>query len=108
MPDYGNRINGTPKGNGFFGPLKRPDGDISTELSFGFNHGGKEYLAPLLTPNLKRSEIDHLLSGKDPTDEIYNKAISHALERQKAGLDMFATPNEIVPLPNYSLEEITK
>ena len=33
--DYGTREDGTPKGNGFFGPLQRKDGsnDVSTEIS---------------------------------------------------------------------------
>jgi hypothetical protein len=106
MADYGERVDKTKKGSGFFGPLKTPDGQVMTELSFGFNMGNKEYLAPLLTPNLSRAEIDHLVSGGKPSEAIYDKAISHAMERLRAGKDMFAGPNEQVPLPSYSLGDL--
>jgi len=33
MADYGNRPDGSKKGRGYFGEIKRPDGAVSTELS---------------------------------------------------------------------------
>jgi hypothetical protein len=97
--NYGNRVDGTAKGNGFFGPLLRPDGSISGELSFGFDYGDKNHLAPLLVPTLNRDEIDHLLGGNPPTREIYDKAIQHAIERMRVGKPLFAAPNEVAILP---------
>ena len=99
MADYGTREDGTPKGVGYFGELKRPDGSISTELSAGFNFDGKETLAPLLVPTLTREEVNLLLSGSKPTDVIYNKAANHALERMKTGKSVWSLPNEIYQLP---------
>ncbi|MDP2620593.1 MAG: hypothetical protein Q8P46_10530, partial [Hyphomicrobiales bacterium] len=82
------------KGQGYFGPLKRPDGDISTELSFDFDEGGKKVYAPLLVPTLTKPEVDHLLSGGAPTDAHYQKAVEHARKRVAAGKDPFAGPGE--------------
>jgi len=90
QPDYGMRQDGTRKGRGFFGELKRPDGDISTEISVGVNIGGKEMEIPTLVPTLSPQEINYLLSGKPPTREIVDKAVMHARERMKAGLPVFA------------------
>jgi hypothetical protein len=40
--DYGNRPDGSAKGGGYFGELKRPDGGVSTEISVGVGIDGKE------------------------------------------------------------------
>ncbi len=32
MSDYGKRANGTPKGRGYFGEIKREDGSVMTVL----------------------------------------------------------------------------
>ena len=96
------RVNGTQKGLGYFGPLKRPDNDISTELSVGFNDpefGGKETEVPLLVPTLTRQEINHLLSGKEATPEILRKAKEHALLRIGGGKSPFAEIGEQGSLP---------
>lgn len=98
------------KGRGYFGVLRRPDGEVSTELSFDFNHQGKPVSAPLLVPTLSRQELDHLLSGADPTDSIYEKAQLWALHRLGRGLPPFATDTDMRhPLPPITpLEEIVK
>jgi len=88
-PDYGSRINGTPKGPGYLGELQRPGGGFSTELSIGVNLDGKETLIPALVPTLDKSEIDYLLNGGKPTKAIIDKAVKHAIERQKKGLNPF-------------------
>jgi hypothetical protein len=87
---YGNRTNGTPKGVGFLGELKRPDGSVSTELSMDVTVDGKKMLIPTLVPTLTKEEINFLLSGGRPTKEISNKAFQHAMERKKKGLSPFA------------------
>lgn len=103
MPDagYGKREKGVlgDKGFGYFGPLSRPDGKVSTELSFDFESGGKKHYAPLLVPTLSYDEIQHLLKGEAPTQEIYKKAMDHALARTKAGKDVWAAPDELYPTP---------
>jgi hypothetical protein len=93
------RQDGTLKGMGFMGPLKFKDGRTSTELSIGVNLGGKQTEIPSLVPTLSQQEIDHLLSGGRPTPEIVNKAVEHALQRQRAGLPVFATPQDWPPQP---------
>ena len=89
MPDYGLREDGTKKGPGWLGTLKRPDGRVSTELSLDFDFGGKRVLAPALVPTLDQGEIDHLVSGNRPTKSIIDKAAAHAHERISAGKSPF-------------------
>jgi hypothetical protein len=89
-PSYGNRPDGTPKGKGYFGELRRPDGKVSTELSVGINVDGEDFDIPLLVPTLSKDEIDFLLRGGVPTKGIMDKAVKHALERKKQGLSPFA------------------
>ncbi len=60
--DYGNRPDGSAKGMGFFGELKRPDGDVSTEISVGVGMDGKEMDIPLIVPTLTKKELNYLLS----------------------------------------------
>ena len=91
---YGSRADGTQKGRGFLGELKRPDGGVSTEISVGVNIGGKETEIPTLVPTLTRSEIDYLLSGGRPTDAIVDKAVKHAKERMAMGKSPFASESE--------------
>lgn len=97
LAPYGIRHSGLgAKGKGFFGMLATPSGDFSTEISAETGIG--EF--PLLVPTLTRQEIDHLLSGKSPTDNIYMKAEDFARQRIQKGLSPFAMPNELrYPLP---------
>lgn len=89
-PNYGNRVDGTKKGKGFLGELKRPDGSVSTELSIEVTIDGKKTLIPSLVPTLTKSEIDYLLNGGKMTQSISRKAYDHAIERKKKGLSPFA------------------
>lgn len=98
MPGYGNRPDGTPKGLGYFGELRRPDGDISTELSVGVNLDGSETEIPTLVPTLSLAEIQELLSGQRPSDAIVGKAADHARRRMTAGLPAFATLSDLLPV----------
>ena len=91
---YGLRPDGTPKGAGYFGELKRPDGDISTELSIGIDFGKGEMEIPMLVPNLNKAEIDHLLKGGEPTPSIIDKAVAHARMRIDNGMSPFAGPED--------------
>jgi hypothetical protein len=82
------------KGKGYFGELKRPDGAVSTELSSSEVVDGKAIEYPLIVPTLTQQEIQLLLSGGQPTPEIYEKARRHAFERMKRGLSPFAQQAE--------------
>ncbi len=98
------RVDGTNKGLGFLGPLKRPDGKISTELSIGVEFNGRETEIPSLVPTLTKGEIEHLLGGGKPTDGIVDKAVAHAKKRFKEGKSPFAQKGEqqtdSLPEPN--------
>jgi len=98
LAPYGLRHSGEgAKGKGYFGMLPHEGGGSSTELSAEHPDIG-EY--PLLVPTLTREEIDHLLSGKKATDNIYFKAEEHAERRKKQGKSPFAHPDELRhPLP---------
>lgn len=98
-PDYGygQRGDGTNKGRGYFGPLSRKDGAISTELSIGTNIDGKEQEIPLLVPTLTQDEIGTVLNSKSPKDiprGIIQKAQDHASMRIKSGKSPFAGMGE--------------
>ena len=105
MSDDSKRLDGTAKGLGFFGVLQRPDGDSSTELSIGVNLNGKEMQIPLIVPTLSREEIDGLLKGQEPSEEIAEKAVQHAIGRMKSGKPLFAADGEQHPLPASAEEQ---
>ena len=92
---YGLRADGTPKGNGYFGVLARPDGAVSTELSIGVNFDGKETEIPLLVPTLTQEEIDHALSGGKASEAMVQKAVDHARARMAAGRSPFADDKDV-------------
>ena len=97
MAPYGIRHSGEGfKGKGYFGELPSKDGMVSTEISTESDIGEH----PLLVPTLTRKEIQHLLSGEEPTEDIYRKAEEHAIKREKSGKSKFASPTELrYPLP---------
>jgi len=106
MSDYGKRTDGTNKGAGYFGELKRPDGSVSTEISVGVDFDDGEHEIPTLVPTLSRKEINHLLGGGAPTDAIVGKAIEHARGRMKAGKGAFAEDGEtFAPMPEETDED---
>jgi len=96
------RADGSQKGTGFLGVLKRPDGDVSTELSMGFDWGQGEKEIPTLVPTLNKKEVDYLLStppdklheNKEMFQSIATKAVDHAKQRIKDGKPVFALPDE--------------
>nr|WP_294975004.1 hypothetical protein [uncultured Pseudomonas sp.] len=94
---YGKRQDGTLKGKGYFGELKRPDGDFSTEISIGVDYGSGEKEIPTLVPTLTEDEKNYLLGGGEPTKAIVDKAVEHAKAREAKGLSPFAGPEDLVP-----------
>lgn len=105
--DYGNRPDGSAKGKGYFGELKRKDGGVSTEISIGVGINGKEMDVPLIVPTLTKSEIEYLLSndikGRKFMDKmpksIIDKAYEHATMRVQQNKSPFAGPDEIEKAP---------
>ena len=114
--DYGTREDGTPKGNGFFGPLQRKDGsnDVSTEISIWVKVDGKEMTVPALVPTLSEQEKDYLLAtpinkiftqDKKMASSIETKASSFAKQRIAEGKSVFAQNGEdqtTTQAPDYS------
>jgi hypothetical protein len=80
-----------PKGKGYFGALPMQGGGVATEISAS-NEGGS---FPLLTPNLSKEQLNYLLQGNQPTDDIYRNAEQHADMRRMAGQSPFASPFEL-------------
>lgn len=87
------RADGTQKGKGFLGLLKRPDGKVSSEISIGIEINGKEVEIPTIVPTLTQQELDFLLTNDPKTKipkSIIDKAIEHAKQRMAKGLSPFA------------------
>lgn len=100
-PDqWARRADGSMKGNGFLGPLIRPDGNgLSSEISIGVNLGGKDVEIPTIVPTLTRPELTWLLSqdfSKNPKipESIVEKAVNFARQRQQRGQPYFAQAGE--------------
>jgi len=70
--DYGMRPDKTAKGSGYFGEIKRPDGNVMTEISVGVGLNGKETLIPLVVPTLNKSELNYLMRS-DPQSQMLHK-----------------------------------
>lgn len=87
---YGYRADGSPKGNGFLGPQKTPDGRVMTEYTIGVKIDGKETEIPTLVPTLTKEELGELVKTGKVTDAVADKAIAHAKERMAQGKSVFA------------------
>ena len=74
------------KGLGYFGPVPHAGGQTSTELSAHSDVGS----FPLMVPTLSAQELQHLMSGAKPTEDIYRKAEQWKLQRDNQGLSAFA------------------
>ena len=106
MADY--RSDGSQKGNGYFGVLKRPDGNVSTEISIGVGLNGKETQIPLIVPTLNKAELNYLLANDPNSDDfmskmpstIIDKAVDHAVGRLKSGQSPFSREDESYDMPN--------
>ena len=102
------RLDGTMKGLGFLGPLKRPDGGVSSEISVGVGFGNKEMDIPMMVPTLAKHEVDFLLNTPEEklqeSDEnlyksILDKAVEHARMRLKSNKSVFAEDGETPDAP---------
>ena len=105
--DYGKRPDGTPKGKGYFGEIKRPDGNVMTEISIGVGLNGKETLIPLIVPTLNKQELEYLRKSnidspqfmKNIPPSIINKAVDYASDRLKQNKSPFAEQEEVFSIP---------
>ena len=105
--DYGQRPDGTKKGLGYFGELKRRDGGVSTEISVGVGINGKEMNIPLIVPSLNKDELAYLLNNNIKSRSfmdkmpktIIDKAYEHAVSRIELGKSPFAEEGEAVKPP---------
>lgn len=97
---WGSRADGSKKGNGFLGPLLRPDGTgLSSEISIGVNFGGKDVEIPTIVPTLTPQELQLLLTadfrkGFKIPDSIVRKAVDYARTREAQGKPYFAQAGE--------------
>jgi len=95
--NYRNRPDGTPKGKGYLGELKLPDGKIATEYSTqsgAVKVNGKQIDFPTLVPTLSRQDValmqNDIIPNKKPIPEaIMQKAIEHAKMRLSQKLSPF-------------------
>jgi hypothetical protein len=98
----GKREDGSEKGTGWLGVMKRKDGGISTEISIGTNINGKETEIPLMVPTLDTKELKYLLDTpvenkkfmENMPRTIIQKAVEHANMRMKMGKSPFKMISE--------------
>jgi hypothetical protein len=97
------RPDGTLKGAGYFGTLKRPDGGVSGEISIGTDFGHGEMDIPTMVPTLAAHELhyllttpEHQIAESDPKifQSIRKKAVEHAKQRMLYGKPVFAEEHE--------------
>lgn len=117
-PDYGfgQRPDGSNKGKGFFGELKRPDGGVSTEISISTDAVGKKDF-PLLVPTLTKDEVTQILAIPQDDPKFFDKVPKEAIakaeafaeKRLKEGKPLFATTKEeSKSVPENKLQDINK
>lgn len=90
--DFGNRIDGTPKGPGFAAQTL-PGGSVMTELSLGT----PEFLYPAVYKGITPEDMSVLYAvaanGSHPDEfAVYGRAYNAALLRAMRGLSPFWTP----------------
>jgi hypothetical protein len=83
---YGLRPNGTPKGQGWLGPLPMSDGRSATELTISVDDED----IPLIVPTLEQDELDYILAGNRATRSIVDKAVEFARQRRRKGFSVYA------------------
>jgi hypothetical protein len=94
---YGNREDGSPKGGGWLGEIKLPDGSVATEYtvqSQAVAVDGKQIDFPLLVPTLTAEEVELLRTDIIPNqkaipDGIMQKSVDHARSRLESKNSVF-------------------
>lgn len=86
------RPDGTPKGNGFLGPLVADPNTMASEYSVSTDKfGGHDF--PSIVPTLTAAELNQVLNGY-MSPEIVMKAQRFAAQRQREGKPLFAQEGE--------------
>ncbi len=80
------------KGSGFYGPIPRPDGRVSTEISGSLTDGGPEF--PLIYSGIPPEDLQRLLTDSPISPDLYQRAAAAAAARQPFGLPPFALEGE--------------
>ncbi len=100
-PDMYRQDGTTKSAKGFLGPIiNNITGKTHTELSINFDDVLDGRKIPLLVPTLTQEEIDWFKNNNAEgnvgivPDSIKQKAIKHAIERDKQGLDPFYQDDE--------------
>ena len=89
IESWGLRPDGTPKGLGWLGVFENPSGGLSSELTVSANVDGKDIYFPLLIPGLSDEEIDKVLLSKEIPEDIFQKALNHAMMRISSGMSPY-------------------
>lgn len=89
--DYGSRVDGTKKGQGWMGaiPMQDGSGKVMTEQTAEMDVNGERVAFPLIHPGSTKEEIDTLAKGGKLPRESVIRALDHALERKKQGLSPY-------------------
>ena len=105
---WAKRADGSVKGMGWLGLLRRPDGGVSSEISVGIpasdlgGKGDREIEIPLMVPGLTKPELDYLMTHHPEAPDfqrnmprsILAKASDFARERLAQGKSPFRQDNE--------------
>jgi hypothetical protein len=95
------RSDGSEKRNGFLGPILRPDGDTSTELSIGVPIFGKETEIPSMIPGISGKELNQMMTNDNIPANVIDLARRHAAIRMATNQSPFAGDNDS-PTPTRS------
>lgn len=84
---FGNRPDGTAKGEGWLGriPMQDGSGRVMTEQTAEMDVEGQRMAFPLIHPGSTKEELDIMAKGGSLPRESVVRALDHALERKKQG-----------------------
>ena len=105
---YGLREDGTPKGTGWLGEIKLPNGNVATEYSIGVNINGKEMEIPSIVRGLSSEELtqmthDVIPNNKAVPDAILQKAVDHAKAQLAKGESVWHDTPDPVTSPKGAI-----
>ena len=85
--DFGNRVDGTKKGEGWLGriPMQDGSGRVMTEQTTEMDVDGERVAFPLIHPGSTKEDLDIMANGGQLPRESVIKALDHAMGRKKQG-----------------------
>ncbi len=90
--NYGKRLDGKPKGNGWKGAIPVKNG-VMTEKSISVDFDGKKHSIPSIVPATTKKELESIQKNRI-TKSITDKAVRHARKRLKNKKSPFKQKNE--------------